>query len=399
MADPKYANLPGLAPDDEPDTYETDDRPEAEQDLWIEDESENVEKLHVSTSEAFEKFKDKNLDGKKADFSDRLRRGRNTGYAARTGQWELAGEGQPETVVQKYQRLQLELQQLDQEIADLQSGLKPDSGAEERSAAQLGSEMDALHGHLAEVNLEQLLGAQVLSELGDPQGALRSKLEQQLSQLAGGAGGAVTKPASGAGDASATYELHLRPEKARAQQAAALGELEKRLERMERAVGAAPDKMSRLSAETRQRSLLSAVAALSSKVALLEPATLEAAEARLQALHQRMNQLSEQRQAGVDAEKMTKISELHELMQRTAGVQGELPVILDRLTSLQGLHDHALNFSRSLTQLEAAQQKIDAGLGQGEARLAQVQADCAASLSTLTKGLDALTARLDAVKK
>ena len=49
------------------------------------------------------------------------------------------------------------------------------------------------------------------------------------------------------------------------------------------------------------------MASLSSKVALLEPATLEAAEARLQALHQRMNQLAEQRQAGVDAEKMTKV--------------------------------------------------------------------------------------------
>ena len=46
-----------------------------------------------------------------------LSRRAQTGYAARTGQWELAGEGQPETVVQKYQRLQLELQQLDQEIA------------------------------------------------------------------------------------------------------------------------------------------------------------------------------------------------------------------------------------------------------------------------------------------
>lgn len=397
MADPKYANLPGLAPDDEPDTFETDDRPEAEQDVWFEDESENVEKLHVSATEAFSKFKDTNLDGQKADFSDRLRRGRNTGYAARTGQWELAGDGQPETVVQKYQRLQLELQQLDREVAELQSGLKPESSAEDRSAAQIGSDMETLHRHLAEVNLEQLLGSQVLSELGDPQGALRSKLEQQLSQLAGGAGDAAAKPA--AGDASATYELRVRPEKARAQQTAALGDLEKRLERMERAVGAAPDKMSRLSAETRQRSLLGAVASLSSKVALLEPATLEAAEARLQALHQRMNQLAEQRHAGVDADKMTKISELHELMQRTAGVQGELPAILERLTSLQGLHDNALNFSRSLTQLEAAQKKIESGLNQGEARLGQVQTDCAASLATLTKGLDALNARLDAAKK
>ena len=56
---------------------------------------------------------------------------------------------------------------------ELQSGLKPDSSAEDRSAAQIGSEMDSLHRHLAEVNLEQLLGTQVLSELGDPQGALR----------------------------------------------------------------------------------------------------------------------------------------------------------------------------------------------------------------------------------
>ena len=36
-----------------------------------------MEKLDVSATEAFTKFKDKNLDGKKADFSDRLRRGRN----------------------------------------------------------------------------------------------------------------------------------------------------------------------------------------------------------------------------------------------------------------------------------------------------------------------------------
>ncbi|XP_037089337.1 dynactin subunit 2-A-like [Pollicipes pollicipes] len=398
MADPKYANLPGLAPDDEPDTFETDERPEADQDADYDDESENVEKLHVSATEAFNKFKDKSLDGQKADFSDRLRRGLNTGYAARTGQWELAGEGEPETVVQKYQRLKLEVQQLDEEIASVQSGLQPDSSEEDRSSAQIGAEVERLHRHLAEVNLEQLLGAQVLNALGDPQGALRSKLELQLSQLASGAAPAAKSaaPASGEG---ATYELHVRPEKARAQQASALGELEKRLERMERAVGATPEKMSRLSAETRQRSLLSAVATLSSKVALLDPATLEAAEARLQALHQRMNQLAEQRAAGVDADKLSTITELHDLMQKTAGVQGELPAILERLNSLQTLHDHALNFSRSLTQLESAQQKIEAGLSQGEARLGQVQADCAASLDTIKQGLDSLAARLAAVKK
>ena len=42
---------------------------------------------------------------------------------------------------------------------------------------------------------------------------------------------------------------------------------------------------------------------------------------------------------------------------------------------------------------------MESSLSQGEARLGRVQADCAASLTTLTKGLDALNARLDAAKK
>jgi len=404
MADPKYANLPGLAPDDEPDVFETDERPEADQCVDYEDQSESVEGLHVSANEAFSKFKDKSLDPANVDFSDRLGRGRNTGYEARSGQWELAGDGDTETLVQKYQRLKYEVQQLDQEIAGLQSSLTDKSSEEERAASQMTPEVTRLQRHLAGVNLEQLLGSEVLSVLGDPQGALRSKLELQLSELAGGgATSAAAAPAAGGTD-TASYELQLRPERARVQQTEALGQLEKRLERMEKAVGATPEKMSRLSAETRQKSLLAAVDALSAKVSLLSPATLEAAEGRLQALHQRLRDVAEQRTAAgagaaVDQEKLNTITELHQLMEKSTGVQGELPAILERLGSLQSLHDHALDFSRSLTQLEVAQQKMEGQLGQAEGQLERVQTDSAASLASVRQGLDTLSARLTAGKK
>jgi len=139
-------------------------------------------------------------------------------------------------------------------------------------------------------------------------------------------------------------------------------------------------------------------------VSLLSPATLEAAEGRLQALHQRLRDVAEQRTAAgagaaVDQEKLNTITELHQLMEKSTGVQGELPAILERLGSLQSLHDHALDFSRSLTQLEVAQQKMEGQLGQAEGQLERVQTDSAASLASVRQGLDTLSARLTAGKK
>ena len=49
----------------------------------FQEESDSIERLHISASEAFTKFKGKSLDAKGIDFSDRLSKRIRTGYDAR----------------------------------------------------------------------------------------------------------------------------------------------------------------------------------------------------------------------------------------------------------------------------------------------------------------------------
>ena len=61
---------------DQPDVFETNDLPEADQydATDYEDNSDFVETLHITASEAFGKFKGKNIETEGVDFSDRIRR-------------------------------------------------------------------------------------------------------------------------------------------------------------------------------------------------------------------------------------------------------------------------------------------------------------------------------------
>ena len=102
MADPKYANLPGIA-HDQPDFYETGDLPESEQHYDDGDDAieggiggvDNVvETLHISASDAMGRFAGKNLDSSGVDFSDRIKGGGGggrgkRGYVAWSGDLEL----------------------------------------------------------------------------------------------------------------------------------------------------------------------------------------------------------------------------------------------------------------------------------------------------------------------
>ena len=80
MADPKYANLPGLDLD-QPDVYETDDRPEVDQYETSDygDQSDVVETLHITATEAFGTFKSKHLDTTNLDFSDTIKKSKRHG--------------------------------------------------------------------------------------------------------------------------------------------------------------------------------------------------------------------------------------------------------------------------------------------------------------------------------
>lgn len=99
--------------------YETDDLPEADQDPeFNEPESDSIERPHLDINAAHSRFKDKILIcGKDVDFSDKYRRRKNTGYQAINGDWEIAGEGETETIFQKCNRLRCEFNELLEEIS------------------------------------------------------------------------------------------------------------------------------------------------------------------------------------------------------------------------------------------------------------------------------------------
>ncbi|KAI4461563.1 dynactin subunit [Holotrichia oblita] len=162
MADPKYADLPGIA-HDEPDIYETNDLPESDQTSdFYEEESEVIEKTNISPTEAFNKYKDKTLTASKVDFSEKISRNLNTGYT-----YELVKQGENETVLQKYQRLQCEMSELLEEVKKIQSS-KDDKDVNCLVSTQ---QIEQALKKLADLKLEDSFGADLVSTITDPQGA------------------------------------------------------------------------------------------------------------------------------------------------------------------------------------------------------------------------------------
>ena len=94
-----------------------------------------------------------------------------------------------------------------------------------------------------------------------------------------------------------------------------------------------------LSMETNQKSVTGAIEVLSSRLSLLAPSHLDHVEGRLAALLQKMNTISERKAVIEDAEKQAKVSELYDLCMKTEAESVVLPKIVDRLDSLQTLHE------------------------------------------------------------
>lgn len=96
------------------------------------------------------------------DFSDKITRSLCTGYA-----YELVGKGEDETVLQKYQRLQCEMSELFEEVKKIES-LKDEKDINCLITTQ---QVEQALKKLADLKLEDTLGADVVTSITDPQGA------------------------------------------------------------------------------------------------------------------------------------------------------------------------------------------------------------------------------------
>ncbi|ESO82091.1 hypothetical protein LOTGIDRAFT_223566 [Lottia gigantea] len=405
MADPKYANLPGIDVN-APDVFETSELPEDDQAAQLENEefnNENIEKINLDSKTAFNAFKGKGVKADGVDFSDKISKSSRTGYDVSQTEYEIVGDGvKKETPQQKYQRLQHEMRELAEEVSQIKETVKDDKSSEKLSPVAMGKQLEYLQHQLTDLHLEKLLGPEASIDLSDPQGALRQRLLKQLEsyKTSGSKSGEKgDKASAGASGDHVSYSLYHRPEQAQFSKNAKMANLEERLERLQAVIGQSSEKLNVLTGDTDNNSLLGAVSVLNSKLSLLEQSNLEQVEARLQGVLHKLSQIAEKKNVQEDNEKQAKVSELYDLVKKWEAYGNSLPQVIERLTALKDLHEQALQFSQALAYLDTAQQEISTSLNSHGDMLKSLQESFKENTTMIKSNTESLEGRINALKK
>ncbi|XP_058457917.1 dynactin subunit 2 [Malaya genurostris] len=378
MADPKFQFLPYIA-HDQPDVYETPDVPETETSDFYEEEpsNESIERLHISTKDSYNKFKGKYLTGD-VDFSDRIGKRFRIGYDARSGEWDLAGEGEKESPIQKCLRLQCEMNDLMDEIATSQADAS--KSKEEKASYEVVFEVVGTAKKVLEsLKLEQATGNESVNAAADSEAKnLLKKIEEYKKSGGGDTGKTLTELA---------YSSRI-------------AELELRLHQLEVAVGSKPEKISRLAASTGAGNLIEAVQSISAKAALLQPQQLDLIDARLANLNKNMDIILEKSSlTGQDVNREQKILELYEIAKTTEPIVQILPDMLNRMQTLETLHKYATNFGKLFAELETTQSSILNGIAGNKSLLTGVQEAFAQNLENVNSEVKKLEQRMKTIQE
>jgi len=96
---------------------------------------------------------------------------------------------------------------------------------------------------------------------------------------------------------------------------------------------------------------------------------------------------------------LEKVNELYELVKKWDTCVDSLPLIVDRLYTLQELHQQAMEFSASLKALESAQNELGQNIGGHSQLLTEVQKTFAVNIDAIKSNIDVLGNRIDALSK
>jgi len=398
MAQLKYDKLPGIDKS-APDVFETCDLPEVDQPHTEEDEGNDcIEEIKISSEALFNKFRGKELQADSVDFSDRVSRKPRYGYIIPFNEYEHGIQKDVETPKQKFQRLQLEIRELAEDLDKVEKGVSSVDDKGDSGSVNLVKQVEYLQQQLTDLHVDKIVGPDCQFIPGDPQSALQKRLLTELDAYQNN----VALPKDGADKGSkdsVTYELYYKPEQAKFSNNARLADVEQRIERLEAAIGNnAVDKLSPLTAETNNKSILNAVALLSSKLKLLDAAQIDQVEARMHNLSTKLTQLNEKKENVENTEKSSKIAELYELTKKWDSVVDTLPNICDRLVSLQDLHEQAIHFSQALTHLDTAQQQIAAHLKAHDDMAKQTEGTLKGNMDIIKTNIESIEKRLTALK-
>lgn len=96
---------------------------------------------------------------------------------------------------------------------------------------------------------------------------------------------------------------------------------------------------------------------------------------------------------------MDKINELYELIKKWDSCADSLPTIVDRLYTLQDLHQHAMEFSSSLKSLESAQSELNENLGTHSQLVTDIHKTFTGNVDVIKANMENLEKRMSALKK
>ena len=372
MADPKYANLPGIDTDSK-DVYECGDLPEDDQDFQEKDaESTSVE--IVDSKGSFDKFSGKYVSNFGKDF-----------YAGKSGYdvggLGLAPSGDEETVFQRFNRLKIEVNELSQSVDKIQA-----SKSEEVNVLNMAQQVRELQAQLEGVEINDVSGDSLSARLQVEE--ILAKLQKQPKE----AKSAAAKGQDG------LYQLFLTPGQQNTQDMR-LHDLERRIAKIEKTVGSESAELNLLTAHAKTGTLHGAVEAMGAKLSLLDPEQLPQVDSRLQGILTKVNEINKSHKSTGESpsDLNKKIGDLYEMMRRWEGVRGALPLLLERLRALDSLHAKASDFAATLSHLESVQARITSQLDQTNAAHLKLDGMLKENLSVVEKNFVQINKRINSL--
>ncbi|XP_011495731.1 PREDICTED: probable dynactin subunit 2 isoform X2 [Ceratosolen solmsi marchali] len=388
---------------DQPDIYETNDPPENNQftDCTQEDE-DSIEKVNVSATDAFNKFKDKYVSSKDVDFSDRISSKSKVGY--NLCQWEYYSNGENEAPIQKYQRIQHEMQELRDQILTVQRNLKDNEDS--KSVTDLvyqiectGKELDSLNlDSLSETSITYLSNFQEVrfKELASQIEIFKHKNYIESSYPVKDINLQSQGPTK---YGTLKYQMTYFPDKAKIQDLARISHLEKRLGYVENIIGISNDNTTKCSQILKSKGITKSIEKLMASACLLNSTQLDILENKVTSLIDKIDKvILKKTSIKQDSKHELIVEELYDLVKKSQNCSEILPQTIDRMLSLNGLHRKAAEFGNQLKDLENLQETINGTLINNKTLLEGIQKNFASNLEVMACDITSLNERIQKLK-
>uniref|UniRef100_A0A915APQ8 Dynactin subunit 2 n=1 Tax=Parascaris univalens TaxID=6257 RepID=A0A915APQ8_PARUN len=343
------------------DVYETEDLPEAEQHMRYEEANENpeeVERIHIDMETALKRFKGRMINADHVDFSDSIARKRRTGYGSGAYVLEVVGPGvdETETIEQKFHRLNYELIELAEAIMTQKEKSKENTSTVDES------DVIAMLDTVRAVHLNKTAPPAQIEDASE-RGASATSITQWSN-------------------AESRYLA-----------------LESRLKRLEQLVTGGCDAIDEVTKKMSRTPLVETMEDLKMRIQLLHPTHVDGLHSRINQVLAKMKQAEEKKLEKMDSDFEEKVSNLYELMTKWDNTCVGLPAAVQRMYSLQKLHEQVQQFSTRLTHLVGTRAQLMKSLEGEQMAMFDFRQQTADALTKLTDDMEKINARIEALKK